>query len=115
MKTGVLRVHSVAVFLMKVESIMAKKPFLGPMMGFGTLLVIGAGGTRESVSNIDGGPNISGRRSRTRVKQTAPARFVSATLCAAQTIGPGSAYSRECPDYRRPAAIVSLAQGLLAC
>lgn len=54
MKTGVLRVHSVAVFLMKVESIMAKKPFLGQMMGFGTLLVIGAGGTRESVSNIEG-------------------------------------------------------------
>ena len=54
MKTGVLRVHSVAVFLMKVESIMAKKPFLGQMMGFGTLLVIGAGGVFWLVGSVVG-------------------------------------------------------------
>jgi len=53
---------------MKVESIVVKKSCLGQMMGFGMLLVIGAGGMRESFSNIEG-PNISGRRSTTRLKQ----------------------------------------------
>lgn len=53
MRTGVLRVHSVEVLLMKVESIVVEKSFLGQMMGFGTLVVIGTGGTREPFPNIE--------------------------------------------------------------
>lgn len=53
LKTGVLRVHSVEVLLVKVESIVVEKSIVGNLLGFGTLIVIGTGGTREAFHDID--------------------------------------------------------------
>lgn len=52
-QTGVLNIRSIDLLLTKVESIEIVMPFLANMMGYGTVVVIGTGGTREPFTLID--------------------------------------------------------------
>ena len=60
-KTGVLRHKSIELLLSKVESISVNEPLLGRMLGYGTIVIVGTGGTREPFRWIDQ-PNEFRRR-----------------------------------------------------
>lgn len=51
-KRGVIRQHSIEILLNKVESISISQSLDGRIFGFGTVTVIGSGGTRESFGSI---------------------------------------------------------------
>ncbi len=51
-KTGWLRRRSVELLLQKVESVGVNQSILGRILGFGTIIVTGTGGTKEPFSNI---------------------------------------------------------------
>ena len=51
-KTGFIRVNSSENFLQKVENIQAHQSILGRILGYGTINIIGTGGTRESFKLI---------------------------------------------------------------
>ena len=51
-KTGFIRRHSLEILLPQVESIAVKQNILGRLLNFGTVTVIGTGGTRESFKAI---------------------------------------------------------------
>ncbi len=52
-KTGLLRRRSLELMLGKVESIGVNQPILGRIFNFGSLVVVGTGGTREAFPNIE--------------------------------------------------------------
>jgi uncharacterized membrane protein YdbT with pleckstrin-like domain len=52
-KRGVLQQHSIEMLLKKVESISVKRTLLGLIFGYGTVTIIGSGGTKESFPSID--------------------------------------------------------------
>jgi uncharacterized membrane protein YdbT with pleckstrin-like domain len=51
-KTGLVQRRSVEIMLPKVESIGITEPFLGRMLGYGTVVVRGTGGTPEPFEKI---------------------------------------------------------------
>jgi uncharacterized membrane protein YdbT with pleckstrin-like domain len=51
-KTGLLRRRSLELLLGKVESIGVSQPILGRILNYGTIVVVGTGGTKESFPNI---------------------------------------------------------------
>jgi uncharacterized membrane protein YdbT with pleckstrin-like domain len=51
-KTGLLRQRSLELMLTKVESIGVDQPLVGRLLNYGTIVVIGTGGTKEPFSNI---------------------------------------------------------------
>jgi uncharacterized membrane protein YdbT with pleckstrin-like domain len=51
-KTGFIRRHTLEMLLSKIESVSVRQGILGRMINFGTVTVIGTGGTRESFSAI---------------------------------------------------------------
>ena len=51
-KTGVFRRKSLELLLQKVESIGVSQPLVGRMLGYGTIVVSGTGGTRQSFPSI---------------------------------------------------------------
>jgi uncharacterized membrane protein YdbT with pleckstrin-like domain len=52
-KKGILHQHSMEILLNKVESIAVEQPLVGRIFDFGTVTVIGSGGTPESFKSID--------------------------------------------------------------
>ena len=52
-KAGLIRRHSIDMLLQKIESIQINQGLLGRALGYGTVTVIGTGGTREFFSMID--------------------------------------------------------------
>jgi len=52
-KIGILRRHTVEVLLTKVESIGVDQGILGKILGYGTIIVSGTGGTKEPFSHIE--------------------------------------------------------------
>lgn len=54
-KVGILRRRTVEILLRQVEALEVDQGILGRILGYGTLLIIGTGGTRESFDRI-GGP-----------------------------------------------------------
>lgn len=53
-KVGVIRRHSIELLLDKVEGIGVDQTLWGRILGYGTILVTGTGGTRESFHDIAG-------------------------------------------------------------
>ena len=51
-KVGLIRRDTVELLLSKVESIGVDQTVIGRLFGFGTIIVIGTGGTREPFANI---------------------------------------------------------------
>ena len=51
-KTGVVRRHSLELMLSKVESVNVRQPIVGRILGYGTIVVTGSGGTKEAFPNI---------------------------------------------------------------
>ncbi len=51
-KVGLIRRHTLELLLAKVESIGVEQGVLGRILGYGTIVVVGTGGTRESFTNI---------------------------------------------------------------
>ncbi len=51
-KKGIIRQHSMEILLDKVESITISQPLDGRIFGFGTVTVIGSGGTQELFKSI---------------------------------------------------------------
>ena len=51
-KVGLIRRHTLELLLAKVESIGVEQAVLGRILGYGTIVVVGTGGTRESFTNI---------------------------------------------------------------
>jgi uncharacterized membrane protein YdbT with pleckstrin-like domain len=51
-KVGLIRRHTVELLLGKVESIGVDQNIVGRILGYGTIVVIGTGGTREPFKNI---------------------------------------------------------------
>ena len=51
-KTGFIRRHTLEMLLPKVESVAVRQTILGRILNFGTVTVIGTGGTRESFRAI---------------------------------------------------------------
>lgn len=52
-KAGVFQRHSVEVLLSKVESIGVDQGILGKMLGYGTIIVAGTGGTKEPFVQVE--------------------------------------------------------------
>jgi len=52
-KTGILQRRSLELKLSKVESISVQQSLLGRILNFGTIVVIGTGGTRQPFPQID--------------------------------------------------------------
>jgi hypothetical protein len=51
-KHGVIQRHSLEIQLAKVESIRVMQPVLGMILNYGTVYVVGTGGTHEAFKNI---------------------------------------------------------------
>jgi len=51
-KTGFLHRRSLELLLTKVESIGVTQPLIGRLFNYGTIVVVGTGGTKESFPNI---------------------------------------------------------------
>ena len=54
MKVGVLTTRSYELLLSKVEGIAVNQPLLGKLLGYGSIVVTGSGGTQEPFANIQG-------------------------------------------------------------
>jgi uncharacterized membrane protein YdbT with pleckstrin-like domain len=54
MKVGVLTTRSYELLLSKIEGIVVTQPLLGKMLGYGSIVVTGSGGTQEPFANIQG-------------------------------------------------------------
>jgi uncharacterized membrane protein YdbT with pleckstrin-like domain len=52
-KTGLIRRHSLELMLSKVESINVNQGLLGRIFNYGTITVVGSGGTRQSFPAIE--------------------------------------------------------------
>jgi uncharacterized membrane protein YdbT with pleckstrin-like domain len=52
LKTGLLKVRTVEMFLNRVESVVVEQSLLGRLLGYGTMLARGAGGTPEPFHRI---------------------------------------------------------------
>jgi uncharacterized membrane protein YdbT with pleckstrin-like domain len=52
-RKGIIRQRSMEILLNQVESIMISQPLDGRIFGFGTVTIIGSGGTREFFRSID--------------------------------------------------------------
>jgi uncharacterized membrane protein YdbT with pleckstrin-like domain len=52
-KVGIFQRHSVEVLLSKVESIGVDQGIIGKMLGYGTIIIAGTGGTKEPFSYIE--------------------------------------------------------------
>lgn len=53
-KTGLISIRTVELNLIQIESINVEQSILGRLLGFGTITVIGSGGTREVFRYIAG-------------------------------------------------------------
>lgn len=51
-KTGMLRRRSLELVVSKIESIAVNQPIMGRVFDYGTVVVVGTGGTREGFPNI---------------------------------------------------------------
>lgn len=51
-KTGALRRESIEILLDKVESITVRQPITGRLLGYGSIVVAGSGGTKQKFLNI---------------------------------------------------------------
>jgi len=51
-KVGIIRRHSLETLLKKVEGITVNQPIIGRILGYGTIIVSGTGGTPEPFSTI---------------------------------------------------------------
>jgi uncharacterized membrane protein YdbT with pleckstrin-like domain len=51
-KVGILNQHSIEVMINKIESIRVSQPILGRILNYGTIIVIGSGGTHQRFKNI---------------------------------------------------------------
>lgn len=51
-KTGVIKIHSLDVLLLKVESVKLKKGLFGRIFGYGDLIVSGTGGTQHDFNSL---------------------------------------------------------------
>jgi uncharacterized membrane protein YdbT with pleckstrin-like domain len=51
-KTGIMSRRTIELLLSRVESIVITEPFLGRMLGYGTVIVRGTGGTPEPFTLI---------------------------------------------------------------
>lgn len=51
-KTGLISRHTLEMNLSKIESVNVDQTILGRLLGYGTITIIGSGGTRESFPNI---------------------------------------------------------------
>jgi len=70
MSTGVLRKRSLELVLSKVESISVNEPLFGRMLGYGTVIVGGTGGTKEPFPLV---PQPQELRHRVQEQLAAPA------------------------------------------
>jgi len=52
LKTGLLKIKTVEMFLNRVESVVVEQSILGRILGYGTILARGAGGTPEPFHKI---------------------------------------------------------------
>lgn len=52
-KVGFININSIDTLLSKVESIQVHQSLLGRLLGYGTLIICGTGGTRDRFSSID--------------------------------------------------------------
>ena len=51
-KSGLIRRKTMELNLVKVESVQIQQSILGRILGYGTVVLIGTGGTRETINNI---------------------------------------------------------------
>jgi len=51
-KTGLIKINSLEIFLNKVEGIQVNQSILGRILGFGSITIIGTGGTKDPLLNI---------------------------------------------------------------
>jgi uncharacterized membrane protein YdbT with pleckstrin-like domain len=70
MTTGTLRKRSLELLLNKIESISVNEPLFGRMFGYGTVIVGGTGGTKESFPLV---PNPQELRNKVQVQLATPA------------------------------------------
>jgi uncharacterized membrane protein YdbT with pleckstrin-like domain len=52
LKWGILRTRTLEVFLSKIEGISVDEPLMGRMLGYGTIVIRGTGGTHEPFANV---------------------------------------------------------------
>lgn len=60
-KTGLIRRRSLELLLTKVESVRVDQPILGRLLDYGTITVVGTGGTKEKFKNIIDPMELRGR------------------------------------------------------
>lgn len=60
-KTGLIRHRTLELLLTIIESIGVSQPLMGRILNYGTVTVVGTGGTRESFHNVKGPMEIRKR------------------------------------------------------
>jgi uncharacterized membrane protein YdbT with pleckstrin-like domain len=53
-KTGIINIRTLEINMSKIETVAFIQNFMGQFFDFGTLVIIGTGGTREKIPNIEG-------------------------------------------------------------
>jgi len=54
MKTGFIQRASLEILLQKIEGIRVSQSILGRVLGYGTIIIIGTGGSKDFFNNVDG-------------------------------------------------------------
>lgn len=99
-KVGLVQRDSLETLLSKVEAIGVDQTLLGRMLGFGTITIVGTGGTRETFERI-AAPLEFRRQVQAQIvaneerRGTVPAGATSAA--GASALDAGSRVERECP------------------
>jgi uncharacterized membrane protein YdbT with pleckstrin-like domain len=52
MKSGFVSIASIEVFIQRIESVSITQTFVGQMLNYGTVIVIGTGGTADYYPNV---------------------------------------------------------------
>jgi uncharacterized membrane protein YdbT with pleckstrin-like domain len=61
LKAGIVRTHTLEIFLNKIEAISVDSTLLGKILGFGSIIVTGTGGTKERFDRIHGAAEFQKR------------------------------------------------------
>ncbi len=95
-KTGVVQRDSLETLLSKVEAIGVDQTLLGRMLGFGSITIVGTGGTRESFERI-AAPLEFRRQVQAQIVANEERRGGELPAVAATPGGTTSRAQRECP------------------
>jgi uncharacterized membrane protein YdbT with pleckstrin-like domain len=53
MKTGLLRINTIEVFIQRIEAVEVERSIIGRLFNYGTVIITGIGGSKEPIRQVD--------------------------------------------------------------